>query len=143
MKIKNILNLYPEIFIITSLIFCTVFFGMGLGCKPKSSVPVIMKFEVGEVVQFKLDGRPAFIIKRTDYDMEYKVRFGEDYTTSWVKEIEVEALSSTKESIFIEAKLELTKKDSIISELTTKLVEADEFKSNVKVLIGEVETNEN
>ena len=124
------------------IIICGFMIGV-MGCKPKSSVPIIMKFEVGEVVQFKLDGRPAFIIKRTDFDMEYKVRFGEDYTTKWVKEIEVEALSSTRESIFIDAKLELTKKDSIISELTTKLVEADEFKSNVKVLIGEVETNEN
>lgn len=118
------------------IVICGFMIGV-MGCKPKSSVPVIMKFEVGEVVQFKLNGLPVFILKRTDYDMEYKVRFGDMQTTEWVKEIELES-----RSLSLKAKLELTKKDSVILELTNKLVEADEFKAKVKVLISEVE-NEN
>lgn len=123
MKIKKILSLHPEIFMAACLMFFVVFL---LTCTPNTSVPGIMKFDVGEVVQFKLDGRPVYIIKRTNYDMEYKVRFGKDYTKTWVGEIELEPLSPKIE--------ELT-----ISELTSKLVEADEFKANVKALLAEVE----
>lgn len=122
MKIKKILSLHPEIFMAACLMFFVVFL---LTCKPNTSVPGIMKFDVGEVVQFKLDGRPVYIIKRTNYDMEYKVRFGKDYTKTWVGEIELEPLSSKTEKL-------------TISKLTSKLVEADEFKANVKALLAEV-----
>lgn len=129
------------------IVICGFMIGV-MGCRPDNKgEPIIMKYSVGEVVKFKVDGRRAVVIRMTDYDMEYKVSFAQEsmrnpYKKKWVKEIELESvLSDTNEdSIFFLS--QLTKRDSVISELINKLVEADEFKARVEVLIGEID-NEN
>lgn len=111
MKIKNCILL--------------ILFFVFMGCGFEPSDPIIMKFEVGEIVKFKIDDRPIFIFERTDYDLEYKVSFfAAEYTRVWVKEMELEPFPS--------------KKDSVITKLLA-VDEFKEFKDQIQTLIEKVE----